>query len=55
MNDDPALDVRVVTESGKWFVLYDDDVQVFNFFDSADLYACLLIEALRDNYSLRRR
>jgi hypothetical protein len=45
--DDPAWDVKVEHQNGKWYVIAGDEVERFISHDSADMYACMLIEQLR--------
>jgi hypothetical protein len=45
--DDPAWGVKVEEQNGKWYVIAGDEIEAFISHDSADMYACMLIEQLR--------
>ncbi len=45
--DDPAWGVKVEEQNGKWYVIAGDEIEGFDTFDSADMYACMMIDQLR--------
>lgn len=45
---DPATDVRVEQQGAVWFVLAPGEISRHGTFEAADLYACMLMEHLRE-------